>query len=752
MPSPTAPKKKPGTRVTSLEMPPNYWQRFLRSLMNTEALKRIGLAWVAAVAIWLIVGGSRPPLGYRLEYAPPRDVVSRIEYKESDPEATAEARRQARRQVRFIYTNDPEPLTQLRAALQRRVVELTSAAVPADAQAEWAEFMPQDPKTPFTADESAAAYKRFRDALATPEAIERFNAALAKAFEPLEHHGLLDKLPQEPNEGDQEVIYVHRVGVPDQRELVNVTDVIIGDDSRFEKRLADVLVTPDIAVPAARWLRSRLPNTLTIDADATRRAQVEAEEGVEQQFKTIPAGDLLAPFGHPLTAERLDQLVKEQRAFVASIPTYQWLARSVLMFCGIVGLFVLCAYFIWRRDHRVIDSMQRLSVLLVFVVLTVAAARWAYFDPWQAELLPLVFFGVTTAIAYRQGIALLLSAAITLVLSFALGMRLDEWVIVMGTLATAILFVSDIRSRSKLIKVGLVAAVFAALTTFGVAVLEEQPFTSALLTSASRNAAWTLAASFLVTGLLPVIEKVFSVLTQISLLELGDVAHPLLQELVRRAPGTYNHSINVASIAEAAAQSIGANGLLVRVGAYFHDIGKILKPGYFVENQVGNVNRHESLMPAMSTLIIIAHIKDGADLARQHHLPRPIVDLIEQHHGTTLVEYFYQLASQQSQSAGAGDKVEESTYRYPGPKPQTKEAGVLMLADAVEGASRTLVEPTPARIESLVESIGMKRLLDGQFDECGLSLRELRTIQDSVIKSLTAIYHARVKYPEPQTA
>jgi putative nucleotidyltransferase with HDIG domain len=251
---------------------------------------------------------------------------------------------------------------------------------------------------------------------------------------------------------------------------------------------------------------------------------------------------------------------------------------------------------------------------------------------------------------------------------------------------------------------------------------------------------------------LPFVERVFGVLTDTSLLMLGDMAHPLLQELVRRAPGTYNHSINVASIAEAAAESIGANGLLVRVGAYFHDIGKILKPGYFVENQTGDVNRHESLMPAMSTLIIIAHIKDGADLARQHHLPNAIVDLIEQHHGTTLVEYFYQLASQQHQSSGEGDKVEESTYRYPGPKPQSKEAGVLMLADAVESASRTLVEPTPARIEGLVENIGMKRLLDGQFDECGLSLRELRTIQDSVIKSLTAIYHARVKYPEPQTA
>src|SRR5947207_1573449 len=216
------------------------------------------------------------------------------------------------------------------------------------------------------------------------------------------------------------------------------------------------------------------------------------------------------------------------------------------------------------------------------------------------------------------------------------------------------------------------------------------------------------------TGLLPFVERVFDVQTDISLLELGDVQHPLLQELVRRAPGTYNHSINVASIAEAAAEAIGANGLLVRVGAYFHDIGKMLKPGYFVENQGPDANRHESLLPAMSTLVIIAHVKDGADLARQHGLPQSIIDFIEQHHGTTLVEYFYRQAEEESERDPEGAEVDESSFRYPGPKPQTKEAGVLMLADSVESASRALVDPAPARIESLVHELAMKKLLDGQ--------------------------------------
>ena len=253
------------------------------------------------------------------------------------------------------------------------------------------------------------------------------------------------------------------------------------------------------------------------------------------------------------------------------------------------------------------------------------------------------------------------------------------------------------------------------------------------------------------TGLLPFIERTFGVLTDLSLLEVGDVAHPLLQELVRRAPGTYNHSINVASLAESAAEAIGARGLLVRVGAYFHDVGKMLKPAYFIENQ-GKENRHESLVPAMSTLIIVAHVKEGVELARQYNLPQPIIDLIAEHHGTTLVEYFFRRAEERSQTDPNGEEVDEQTYRYPGPKPTTRESAVMMLADAVESASRTLTEPTPARIANLVHELAMKRLLDGQFDECGLTLEELGIIEQSLVKSLTAVYHGRVKYPDQRTA
>ncbi len=332
------------------------------------------------------------------------------------------------------------------------------------------------------------------------------------------------------------------------------------------------------------------------------------------------------------------------------------------------------------------------------------------------------------------------------------GNGLQEFLLLMGVVTAAVLSLGRIRSRSKLLHVGLFAGAVAIVLRLAIGLLNDQPLNLSLLEDALLNGLWALAAGFVATGLLPFIEDLFGVLTDLSLLELGDVAHPLLQELVRRAPSTYNHSITVGSIAEAAAESIDARGLLVRVGAYFHDIGKMLKPGYFIENQGPDDNRHEALVPAMSTLVIIAHIKDGADLARQHHLPQPIIDLIAQHHGTTRVEFFFGRATEQQQADPNGGEVDESSFRYPGPKPQTKEAAVLMLADAVESASRTLVDPTPARIESLVRELAENRLHGGQFDESGLTLRELRTIEKSMAMSLTSIYHGRIKYPEQRTA
>jgi hypothetical protein len=405
-------------------------------------------------------------------------------------------------------------------------------------------------------------------------------------------------------------------------------------------------------------------------------------------------------------------------------------------------------------------DLERFAGALGLAVATVFLAVCLAVDAYRAELAAVILFGMIVAIAYRQELALLFSGVVSWIVVLALGGDLPMFLLLFGATAAAALNLGRVRSRSKLVYVGLFAGAVAALLDLAMKLIDNQPLTLidnhsvnwSLFRDAGHQFLWATAAGFIMTGLLPFVEKLFGVLTDLSLLELGDITHPLLQELVRRAPSTYNHSITVGTIAEAAAESIGARGLICRVGAYFHDIGKMLKPGYFVENQGKEGNRHDSLVPAMSTLVIIAHIKDGADLARQNRLPQPIIDMIEQHHGTMLMEYFYDRAQTQQAADANGSEIDENLFRYPGPKPQTKEAAVLMLADAVESASRTLVDPTPGRIEGLVGDLAQRRLEAGQFDESGLTLRELGTIERSLAMSVASIYHGRLKYPEQRSA
>jgi putative nucleotidyltransferase with HDIG domain len=488
-----------------------------------------------------------------------------------------------------------------------------------------------------------------------------------------------------------------------------------------------------------------------LSRNVTARVALNAPDDGDGSLQFQP-GDILAEAGQRLTAEQVDLLRLEHEATLAERPLEYLVFRSAALVALVLALYAVCALYLRWRQRSVKISLKRLATMLLLSVVTVAMARWAAVDPWRAEIVPLLVFAQILAIYYRQETALLFAGMLTLLVVFALGQGMGALVLLMGTSAIAVLQLNRIRNRSKLIYVGFFTALGAMLLSVAVAVLDDQPVSLHIIQEAVRLGIYTLATGFLLTGVLPFIERLFGVLTDMSLLELGDVSHPLLQELVRRAPSTYNHSVTVGAIAEAAADAIGARGLLVRVGAYFHDIGKMLKPEYFIENQPLDENRHASLIPAMSTLVIIAHIKDGADLARKHKLPEPIIDFIEQHHGTTLVEYFYGRANEMRLSDPNGGDVDESSFRYPGPKPQNKETAVLMLADAAESACRSLVDPAPSRIESLVREVAERKLADGQFDDTNLTLRELRTIQNSMIKSLIANYHGRLKYPGQRTA
>lgn len=252
-------------------------------------------------------------------------------------------------------------------------------------------------------------------------------------------------------------------------------------------------------------------------------------------------------------------------------------------------------------------------------------------------------------------------------------------------------------------------------------------------------------SAFVVAATLKVFEYLFGVLTNFSLLELSDSNHPVLKQMMLEAPGTYHHSLVVSNISESAATAIGANALLTRVGAYYHDIGKLTHPEYFTENQLMGINKHDHIEPSVSRLVILNHVKEGVELARQYRLNQTIVDFIPQHHGTSLIYYFYQKSLE---TAADGEEVREENFRYPGPKPQSRETAIVMLADSVEGAVRSLEEPTPMAIEETVKKVINNKFIDGQLDECPLTLKEIDRICGTFTKMLNAMYHSRVKYPE----
>jgi putative nucleotidyltransferase with HDIG domain len=305
------------------------------------------------------------------------------------------------------------------------------------------------------------------------------------------------------------------------------------------------------------------------------------------------------------------------------------------------------------------------------------------------------------------------------------------------------------RKRSELylagVKIGVVNALLIVCVTFitqdpGAATLKSELFWN---TSAGFLSG--VLASFVCLTLIPFWESVFNYTTDVRLLELSNLNHPLMKEMIVRAPGTYHHSLVVGSMCEAAAEAIGANPLLAKVCAYYHDIGKMGYSGYFIENQRAGENPHDHISPGMSKTILVAHVKDGVELAHKFKLGKPIIDVIEQHHGTTLMSFFYHRAKEHEDSEM--DETKEMEYRYPGPKPQFREAALCMLADSVEAAARVLDEPTPARLQSLVHTINERKFLDGQLDECNITLRDLTAVEEAFAKVLFGVYHSRIDYP-----
>lgn len=392
-------------------------------------------------------------------------------------------------------------------------------------------------------------------------------------------------------------------------------------------------------------------------------------------------------------------------------------------------------------------SIKMFLKLGLLLALTIFGARLLAEYHINSLYLPVASVGMLSVLLFNDlQLALLMSLASSVLVGLTqggdLGMMLVFFV---GSLAGAYT-IQDARTRGKLIKAGaavsFVQVVMVILEHPETSVVMSPDFFHYYLKPLGMNGILCIA---FVSLTLKIFEISFGVLTNFSLLELADSNQPLLKRMILEAPGTYQHSLIVSNLSETAADAIGANALLARVGAYYHDIGKTEKPEYFTENQLLGGSKHDDIEPSISRLVILNHVTDGLDLGRKFKLNPLIMDFITQHHGTTLMHYFYQKALEE---AADETEIKEEHYRYPGPKPQTKEAAIVLLADSVEAATRSLEDFNPQRIEEVVRKVINNKFIDGQLEECNLTLKEINTIATTFTRILSAMYHARVKYPE----
>ncbi|MFN0012027.1 MAG: HDIG domain-containing metalloprotein [Phycisphaerales bacterium] len=531
------------------------------------------------------------------------------------------------------------------------------------------------------------------------------------------------------------------------------------------QRLRDLAAAAGLDGPpldaAAGALIASIRPTFRFDQPLTEARAAEAAKAVRPLTNTFVVGQPLALPGEVLTAEKVELLRAEHAAFRAGSSLWTVLARDLGLwgaaFLAALGLGAYAATY----APRLWGSPARVAAVASLVAVTLGAScLLGTVEPRAVAAsvsLPPLLLTIVLAIAYDRRTALALGSLIGILACVALEQPVATIGIALSGVWMAAWRLREFRNRQTLVRAGLVSGVGIAIATLLLSGLQRPmvgPAWWQTLIQAAQGGAGAVLVSLIVLGSLPLLERIFDTVTGMSLIELRDPQHPLQRLLQQQAPGTYSHSLNVAGLAEAAAQAIGADGLTTYVGALYHDVGKATKPEYFVENQSTSFNRHDRLAPAMSLLVIVGHVKEGLELARRAKLPKILHHFIESHHGTTLVEYFYHRARKQAESGarlsdGTHAPVpQEIEYRYPGPKPRTREAAIVMVCDAAESATRSLPDPSPARIEGLVRAIAHKRLTDGQFDDCDLSLRDLAVIIDTVSRTLAAIFHPRIAYPD----
>ncbi|MDM5315848.1 HD family phosphohydrolase [Fictibacillus sp. b24] len=493
--------------------------------------------------------------------------------------------------------------------------------------------------------------------------------------------------------------------------------------------------------------RSFIIANRTLDTEKTRQKRKEASDKVEEVV--IREGEVLVKSGSVITPEIFDRL-KKVGLLDQEMKTYPYYGLFLFVLIVMAGLYYFMKEEREKEHFRKYVTIYALLFTLTLVVMKVlsistnlglTSLMYAVPVAAGAMMIKMLFneeLAVVSTIIFAFSAALIFNEQTAGNFNFIMSM----YVLFNGI--SGIVFLGKTQQRSKILQAGFFVSFIAILTVASVLLLQNGKFTSLQIGLDLGCAAISgFVSAVLTLGLLPVIESSFNILSVTKLIELSNPNHPILRKVLMEAPGTYHHSIMVANLSEAACESIGANGLLARVGSYYHDVGKTKRPHFFIENQMNMENPHDKIAPQLSKTIITAHPYDGADMLRAEKIPKEIIDIAEQHHGTTLLKFFYHKAAKLTDK-----EVAESDFRYPGPKAQTKEVAIIGISDAVEAAVRSLSKPTPVKIDGIIRKIINDRLEDGQFDECDITLKELDTVAKTLTETLKGIFHSRIEYPE----
>ncbi|MGC4375989.1 HD family phosphohydrolase [Fictibacillus sp. Mic-4] len=493
--------------------------------------------------------------------------------------------------------------------------------------------------------------------------------------------------------------------------------------------------------------RAAIVPNYVFDAEKTRIARQKAIDDVDPV--EIKEGEIIVREGEVITPEIFKQL-KLVGLLDKDLSVYPYIGLLIFVIVIVSGLYYL------TKDH--LSDQKKQASLTIYTMLFVFSLLLMKLVSLTEKMDVSGIYYVVPIACGTMMIKILLDEHVAIITSLVLGIcaalifnestsgtfnfTMCLYVALSGV--AGVIYLGKRHQKAKIVKAGLFVALVNILSIAIILLLQNGKYS---LIQVGIDVAFAILSGFLASiltlGFMPVMESWFSILSPTKLIELSNPNHPLLRKILTEAPGTYHHSVMVANLSEAACESIGANGLLARVGSYYHDVGKTKRPHFFIENQMNMENPHDKIAPQLSKTIIIAHPYDGAEMLKKYKIPKEIIDIAEQHHGTTLLKFFYHKAEQQSEK-----EIPESDFRYPGPKAQTKEAAVVGIADSVEAAVRSLSKPTPVKIESIIRKIITDRLEDGQFDECDLTLKELDTVARALCETLQGIFHSRIEYPE----